>query len=412
MNRMELGLRLKSIREFRGLSQRSVADALNLPRTAITQLETGNRSVSTLELTKLAKLYLCPITDLLQDKERDGDKDVLLALYRAVPKLKKDSFARDQIALCTYLCAEGVVLRHLLGYDHQHGPPNYKMHHPRSSADAVSQGEEVAVQERNRLSIAHTPIGNIPKLIATQGIWASEVLLPDSISGLFLRHPSVGLAILVNSSHGKRRKRFSYAHEYAHALLDRNTGTRISSTKNLSELVEKRANAFAAAFLMPRNGIHSCLRNLNKGGPSRQDHAVFDAASGGCTEATQRAHAPSRRITYNDIAWIADKFGTNYQAAVYRLKSLRYITNRECKYLLGQESMGREYLEVLSMFTDTDRDKEHHSQDRELRNEITYLAIEAYRRGEISRGKLLELSSSLCIDGNRLITLAKAARGE
>ena len=47
--------------------------------------------------------------------------------------------------------------------------------------------------------------------------------------------------------------------------------------------------------------------------------------------------------------------------------------------------------------------------DRELRNEIAHLAIEAYRREEISRGRLLDLSKTLEIDGDALLSLARAA---
>ena len=60
MDAEELGRRLRVAREARGLSQQAVADAFGLPRTAITQMEAGNRSVSTLELIKLAELYLRP----------------------------------------------------------------------------------------------------------------------------------------------------------------------------------------------------------------------------------------------------------------------------------------------------------------------------------------------------------------
>ena len=70
MEAEELGRRLRIAREARGLSQRTVADALGLPRTAITQMEAGNRSVSTLELTKLAELYLHPVSYFLQEGAR------------------------------------------------------------------------------------------------------------------------------------------------------------------------------------------------------------------------------------------------------------------------------------------------------------------------------------------------------
>ena len=38
----QIGLRLRAARERRGLSQQEVADALKLPRTALTNIESGN----------------------------------------------------------------------------------------------------------------------------------------------------------------------------------------------------------------------------------------------------------------------------------------------------------------------------------------------------------------------------------
>ncbi len=412
MDAKDLGSRLRSARESRGLSQQAAAQAIGLPRTAITQLEAGSRSVSTLELTRLSELYLRSVTDLLQEGPTDEDRDVLMALHRAAPGLEDDPATREQVARCVQLCREGVALARLLGTESRAGPPSYDIRLPRSPGDAVAQGEEAAEQERRRLGLGNAPIADVSELIASQGIWASGVTLPDGMSGLFLRHPSIGLAILVNSSHAKGRKRFSYAHEYAHALLDRNGDVTISSTDNSSEMVEKRANAFAAAFLMPRGGIRASLRNLDKGLPSRQDHAVFDAASGGHIEAAQRASARSQRITYKDNALLAHHFGVSYQAAVYRLKSLRYISGRESGDLLERERFGRKYLKALSMFADVGEQEKQRYWDRELRNEIAHLAIEAYRREEISRGRVLELSATLRIAGDTLLNLAEAARGE
>ena len=412
MHAKDLGSRLRSARESRGLSQQAVAQALDLPRTAVTQLEAGSRSVSTLELTRLSELYMHPVADLLHDGPRDEDRDVLVALHRIAPGLEDDPDTREQVSRCVHLCREGVALERLLGTEHRSGPPSYDMPIPRSSGQAVAQGEETAEQERRRLGIANAPIAEVSELIASQGIWASGVTLPDSMSGLFLRHPSIGLAILVNSSHPKGRKRFSYAHEYAHALLDRNGHVTVSSTDNSSDMVEKRANAFAAAFLMPRAGVRASLRNLDKGLPSRQDHAIFDAASGGHIEAAQRPPARSQRITYKDNAMLAHHFGVSYQAATYRLKSLRYISARECSDLLDRGGVGRDYLVALSKFDELGKPEQEEYWDRELRSEIVHLAIEAYRLEEISRGRVLELSKTLRIKGDTLLNFAEAARGQ
>ena len=64
------------------------------------------------------------------------------------------------------------------------------------------------------------------------------------------------------------------------------------------------------------------------------------------------------------------------------------------------------------MFGDVGEPEQRRYWDRELRGEIAHLAIEAYRRGEISRGRALELSKTLGIDGDILLRLAETARGE
>ena len=410
MDTEQLGRRLRTGRAATGLSQQAVADALGLPRTAVTQLEAGNRSVSTLELTKLYELYLRPVVEFLQ--EGAWDEDVLAALYRVAPVLERATSAHGQVARCVDLCREGVSLERLLGTEPRSGPPSYETRVPRTSGEAVAQGEQIAEQERRRLSIGNAPIADVSELIASQGIWASGVELPNGMSGLFLRQSSIGLAILVNSRHPRGRKRFSYAHEYAHALLDRNRDITISSADNASEMVERRANAFAAAFLMPRNGIHEALRNLDKGRPSRQEQTVFDVATGGPIETELRSPPHSQRIAYKDIAMLAHRFGVSYQAALYRLKSLRHISHPESRELMEQENFGRKYLKALDMFGEVGEPEQRRRWDRELRSEIAHLAIEAYRRKEISRGRILELSKKLNIDGGLLLRLAQVARGE
>lgn len=412
MNPIELGRRLRIAREARGLSQQAAAQMLDVPRTAITQMEAGNRSVSTLELSKLAGFYHRPPVYFLDEAVDAEDEDVLVTLHRLAPGLEEDAVVREQVDRCLSLCREGIMLEKVLGHDQRSGPPSYDMRVPRSAGEAVAQGEQVAEEERRRLDIGNAPIPDVSELIGAQAIWASGIELPDHMSGLFMRHPEIGLAILVNASHPRGRKRFSYAHEYAHALLDRDGNVTISSTGNSAELVEKRANAFAAAFLMPRDGVYEVLRSLDKGLPSRQEQTIFDAASGGHIEAEFRSPPRSQRITHKDVALVAHHFGVSYQAALYRLKSLRHISQQETEDLLAQEDFGRNYLSVLDMFGDVGEPEERIYWDRELRNEIAHLAIEAYRREEISRGRLLELSKTLSIKGSDLLDLAEAARGE
>ena len=106
---------------------------------------------------------------------------------------------------------------------------------------------------------------------------------------------------------------------------------------------------------------------------------------------------------------LAHRFAVSYQAALYRLKSLGHISHAQSRELLEQEAFGRQLLQELSMVGDVE---ESEPRDRELRSEIARIAIEAYRRREISRGRVLELSKTLGMKGDVLLRLAEAAREE
>jgi len=59
--RTQLAARLKEVREYLGLSQQEVADALSVPRSAVSLLESGQRRVDSVELKTLAQLYQRPV---------------------------------------------------------------------------------------------------------------------------------------------------------------------------------------------------------------------------------------------------------------------------------------------------------------------------------------------------------------
>jgi transcriptional regulator with XRE-family HTH domain len=82
----ELGQRLREAREYLGYSQAEVADAVGLPRPAISRFETGQRKVSVLELGRLATLYHRTPDFFLRPPEPTEDATVN-ALFRATRQL-------------------------------------------------------------------------------------------------------------------------------------------------------------------------------------------------------------------------------------------------------------------------------------------------------------------------------------
>ena len=411
IDQVTLASRLKDARNIANLTQEQVSKALAIPRTAMVQLEAGNRAVSTLELAKLAELYGKPIASFFEPVPPKEEEDVLVSLFRAAQAADRDLPWQQQVARYLTICRAGVELERILDQPPQIGPPSYNMTPPKNVSEAVEQGNLVAEQERRRLQLGHNPIPDMSDLINSQNIWASGAELPDEMSGLFLHHSSIGLFILVNVSHARSRKRLSYAHEYAHALLDRQQSATVSVQADRQKLTEVRANAFAAAFLLPRTGVWAFLNARFKAGPSVMEQMVYDPSSekdGEEIKSSRRAAPRSQLLTYEDIAALAHHFGVSYQAAIFRLKSLGIVADAEFRELREKEDFGRRYLRLLQIPDDLEGCDPRPS-DREIVSQVVHLAMEAFRREEITGGKLRDLSRLLGLSAKELLTLAEAA---
>lgn len=85
-----LATRLRDVREYLGLSQQYVADKTGIARSAVSDIERGVRKVDSLELRKLARLYMYPVSYFLGEEEVDEE---VRALARAVTDLTDDDRA-------------------------------------------------------------------------------------------------------------------------------------------------------------------------------------------------------------------------------------------------------------------------------------------------------------------------------
>lgn len=88
-----LAERLRTEREYLGLSQDQVARVLELPRAAVSAFETGRRKVSSVELARLAKLYGTTPNRLLGSEMPVDDRAT--KLFRATNKLSEHD--KDQV---------------------------------------------------------------------------------------------------------------------------------------------------------------------------------------------------------------------------------------------------------------------------------------------------------------------------
>jgi Zn-dependent peptidase ImmA (M78 family)/transcriptional regulator with XRE-family HTH domain len=121
----------------------------------------------------------------------------------------------------------------------------------------VNDAEQVAAVVRKAWKLGLDPIPNMTELLEEMGLKVLTVRLPDRVSGftcLVKRPKAADLpVIVVNNQFSLERRRLTMAHELAHRLID---------CEGMPEKeVEKAANLFAGAFLMPNQHL---LREVGK----------------------------------------------------------------------------------------------------------------------------------------------------
>lgn len=93
-DREKIATKLKEAREYLGLSQQEVADAMKLSRSAISLVETAQRGVDSVELTTFAKLYQRPVGFFTGEDATPMGGDVAM-LAKQVAKLSPQD--RDEL---------------------------------------------------------------------------------------------------------------------------------------------------------------------------------------------------------------------------------------------------------------------------------------------------------------------------
>jgi transcriptional regulator with XRE-family HTH domain len=109
--RRHLGDRLREARKYLGLKQEEVASYLKIPRTALTDIENGQRKVEAIELTRLAKLYRQPMAYFTGEDEASASLPVDVAhLARQAANLSQQD--RDELGrFAEYLRARAQTAR-------------------------------------------------------------------------------------------------------------------------------------------------------------------------------------------------------------------------------------------------------------------------------------------------------------
>jgi Zn-dependent peptidase ImmA (M78 family)/transcriptional regulator with XRE-family HTH domain len=400
----ELGRRIRAAREACRLTQDQVAERLGVSRPTVVQIEAGKRSVSSLELDKVAHLFGRDIRELIAEESFE-EEDALAALFRAQSDVLAQPAVADALRDCVALGREITNLERLLGVNRgATATAAYPLPAPSTRWEAIQQGERLAVEDRRRLGLGDAALPDVAELLETQGIRTGVVGLPEDVSGLTLNDRRVGLFVVANRAHHVLRRRFSFAHEYAHVLADRDRFGLVSRSSERDNLIEVRANTFGASFLMPEEGVRQFVAGLGKGMPSRVFTDVFDGVES--LDVEGRTPPGSQAVQLYDVVLLAHHFGVSRIAALYRLRNLRLINKADFDRLkeLDDAGRGKQIARHLGL------PEPDHAEARDwFQHRILGLALEAYRREEISRGKLTELTLMLGLDRDGIESLIEDA---
>ncbi len=241
----EIGRRLRIARVTAEVTQANAASEIGVARTTLVAIEQGLRRIRTAELLRLARFYGVTANSLLRREAVHID---------LVPRFRRSHRTRDEATefaakLMNHLVRAEVELEQALGVKRDYDYPRQRPLHP---GEIRGQAEEDAAYLRRWLGLGSGPVLDVPSLAEIQlGIRVYQCPIESSISGLFAWDQSVGACMLLNSKHRIDRIQFSAAHELGHFIAARGTPTVLMSTGRPNSRIEKYANHFASAFLMP-----------------------------------------------------------------------------------------------------------------------------------------------------------------
>ena len=383
----ELGRKIRELREKFCYSQDDLAIYLKTSRATVAQMELGNRVIDSITLDKIADFLGCDPLVFFEKEQSLSDPAAIL--FRANSDLNMHIELKECIAECRKLGRERINLREILKIETDPlTRPSYTLKPPSSKWEAKNQGQRIAEQERRRLELGHQPVTDIIKLIESQGILVGQEKMPNDISGFTITDKDAGLFIFINSEHPGVRKRFSLVHEYCHAIVDTNRTFSITYTSKHAELLEVRANAFAAHFLVPTDICRDKVHEIGKGFPSRDEASVFNENEP--LEIHKRNIRSEQSIQLYEVGAMALWFGVSILTMLYRLKNTGFLSNSELDTLLKEEK-GPYGTPLRSIMKKEETDTIFKSTNL-FRMNIFNMALEALRRNEISTGKCIEIA--------------------
>jgi Zn-dependent peptidase ImmA (M78 family)/transcriptional regulator with XRE-family HTH domain len=235
--------RIREAREGRGLTLEVFAEALGVSRQAIAQYETGQNGPSAEVLSRIIAITRQPPAFFVNPRRRKAES-TSTPFWRSLKRMEQSARARitrrlewasdvvDYVECFLQLPAVGIPD---LQWDFDHG--------------SVDDIEDIALRIRADWNLGYGPIHDIVPLLEFHGVVLLREKVScedmDAVSRWQTGRPYILYSAEVDSA---PRVNFNLAHELGHIIL--HSGIDITSD-NIAR-IERQANRFAGAFLLPR----------------------------------------------------------------------------------------------------------------------------------------------------------------
>jgi transcriptional regulator with XRE-family HTH domain len=412
----ELSRRLRQLRIESGMSQSEVGRQVGLSRSAVTQIESGNRDVTADEVVRFSTLFRHSPVALLSGLRQGtggsvGDKDEMLDdILRALPGQGLDSAElRSSLDRLFELSRQLTETESVLGVA-VYGPQAFAFRgtNPRTHWEAAHQGYAVAEDERQRLDLGSAPIRDVPETLATLRVRMSRLALPESVSCVYLHTPETGPLVVVNRNSSPEERRFWMVHGLAHLLFEPERRWLVCSRDDMSRRHEVRADAFAGRFLMPTRGVERYLHSIGRDTMGSSLGGVLEVFSDRAAvpkdksrvRVSGRSRRGGREFNAFELSQVADYFGVTRSLAAHVLGNLRFLSDSARDRLIDMATTG-----------ESDRVLSSGGLAREGQERVAYisrllvLATEARRRGALSADRVEQIARLSGLDDEERVRL-------
>lgn len=331
---LQLGERIAAARSASGFTQSELAAAIDLDRTAVSKIETGDRKVDAVELSRIAERLGRPIswflaTPLPSVISRRNARGVEVAA-----DIQLETLANDVEQLVDLGLLSLVAL----------GPLGV-------TVDSVEAAETAAVEVRQHLQQPDGELVDLTRVAERLGLLVFMQSLGKEVEGSYVALRTGGVA-LVGADAPSGRRRFTIAHELGHHVLaDEYSSAWLASDHDDRE---RLINAFAIHLLVPRLAIDRCWPQLD--GPEDP---------------------------WNAAIHLAATYAVSWSALCAHLRNLRFIDEATRSDLAARPPAKGDFLErMLALPADV---------SPALPPSFEAAVIKGYRRRLIGRERALEL---------------------